>query len=282
MRILEDRKAGIFTLIPLNFGERMLIDKLLAKATRRLKFMYNGHAKGSTAEANILQFNVGGTHYRKALFLNGKRCGSTGGFKGGTTFRVRASDEESRHALGGIRDMCFFASGGLIFLREDRVAGARSLVCTGNFCKICESPIIGVSAESENRICDQCADTRCEHEYRQTVLLTPAFGLIETESCAKCKRMSPSAVARAKQTPKLQRVAEAQAHMREQLPNTHCFVGRPGDMLSMTVDEAVLVRDRNAIPLRYLQMISETVAGEDMPEALKIFDDIAKDFRERT
>ena len=275
MRIIEDCKAGTFTLIPVNFGERMLVKKLLDTVNRNLKYEYHGHAKNSTEESKVLRFNVGGTPYRKVMFYNGKKLGTTDGYKGGTNFRVRASDEESREALGGIRDMCFFASGGLLFLREAQVDNTRSIVCTGAFCKSCGSPIIGISAARENLICSECSDGKCEHEYKKTVLLTPTFGLIETEACTKCKRMSPAAFERAKQTPKLQRLAEAQAHLRALAINAHLFLGRPGDNLNMSVDEAVALRDNGAVPECYKELVAT------VPEAKAIFDDIAKDFQER-
>lgn len=281
MRILEDQKAGTFTLVPVNFGERVLMNKLLAKARRKTRYEYHGHAKNSTKENSVLRFNVGGKSYEKGLYIDGRKRGTTEGFKGGTTFRLRATDDQSRDTIGAIRDMCFFATSGLRFLKKARVDGVRSIVCTGNFCKLCNSPMIGICASDDNRICDACSKSKCEHDYHETALLTPAFGLIKTESCRHCKRMSPSGFDRAKQTPKLQRVVEAQEHIRKQLPKTHCMIGKFGDTLSMTVDEAVLVRDKNAIPLRHLKMICETVDEENIPAALKIFDDIAKDFRER-
>lgn len=273
MRILKDQKQGTYTLVPIEQGELTLVQDLLAGLSQHDKLKYHGRVE-ERGESMVLRFNFGGKPVRVPFVVDGEECGSTPGYDGGLTFNVGASDEESQEALGFMRDMCFFATGGLIFLEKVEIDGVTGICCTGGFCKSCRKPVIGISAK--NGFCDTCAETRCEHEYEETVFLAPAFGgMVAGDLCKHCKRISPDSFDRLKQTPKLQRLEEATAIIRQHVPNFVHFLGGPEDPLCITIEEASALRDHGTIPSQFQELV------DDNPEAQSLFAGLAEDMRQR-
>jgi hypothetical protein len=202
MRILEDRTAGTFTLVPQTRNERRARAKLLAALGLGSKLAYAGRTGGAKYR---LQFNFGGAY--EHVSFGGSSMMSVGTYVGGIDLVVSAGDTDSQKAIHAMRDMCFHATSGLTFLRERKVGQTRAMVFTGAFCVSCSCPIIGLAAAKGNRVCPLCAES-CAHAYEQTAFLTPAFGALLADVCTKCHRMSPEAVARARALPKLTRLAE--------------------------------------------------------------------------
>jgi len=263
MRVVENREAGTFTLTPDGTDEQTIVGQLLARLNARDRLEYNGQVQKGRDKPMILRFNAGGKPIRVPVVVEGHAIGTESGFDGGVTLDLSGSDDESIAALAPMRDMCFLASGGLIFLREGEIDGVASIVCTGGFCNHCQSPVIGPMTTEEHCVCDKCAKNVCEHEYEETLMLSPAFGLIAAEACKHCKRLSPSAVERAQKTPKLERLIEAQ-----KMFGGTVFLANLGNM---TLDEAVALRDHGTIPESYREQAASN------PEVAQIFKALAED-----
>lgn len=181
MRISSDYKAGAYTIVPDTAEDTVSLKNVFAQKPFNV-LKYAGRDGDPT---DTLYFTVGSPELHK--------------------FVLQGSDESSRRALGGIRDMCFFANPRLVVI--EKYSSAEKLVCTGTFCKHCGHPIIGLAAGSE--VCDACAE-KCKHTYRPSMGLGYGFGqAVKLDICRACHRASPESIERAKKLTVIERFAEA-------------------------------------------------------------------------
>jgi hypothetical protein len=76
---------------------------------------------------------------------------------GGITLVLRGTTEEDKREVVQIRNMCFWGSGGLIFIRETRIDCKKAIVTTGKYCKHCGAGMINLT-ECEWNTCDACSE----------------------------------------------------------------------------------------------------------------------------
>lgn len=254
MRILRNADQGTYYIVPVSEDEKALTETLLSDIPLLSKLAYAGRTERD-GESMRLRFKSDGS----------------------ISLEISASDTESEDALSTMRDMCFFGgTGGLIFLSAVSVEGVRALSCTGGFCKLCSKPMIGISV-GEDAVCVTCSETNCTHEFEPTVFLSPAFGgLVATDACKHCHRMSDESFARLKSTPKIKRLEDATAFLRDQGIGFDMYLGGPRQPLGMSLEDAVALRDSGTIPEHLQRMV------DNDPAALKLFEHLAEDMRTRT
>jgi hypothetical protein len=200
MRIIRDEDGGTVMLVPVNDTEREALNGILGHFVSGGRLEYGGKARGSTDEDTVLEFNAGGVRE-----LNG------GEFVGGTNLLLRGTEGRDRAVVNTIRNMCYFGAGALFLVGESNQNGERALVCTGGFCRHCEHPIMGLSADS--KVCDACA-AKCKHEYRSSVGVGFGFSqVVALDICPYCHRASPDSIEQVKRLTVLERFSAAKQGM---------------------------------------------------------------------
>jgi len=187
MRIICDSKLATLTFVPVEAEEKRVIASIATKLKPGDKMVYGGRKDfGDNREFCDIRLHAGG---RKATKTedNGKGRFTYPIHIGGTELVLHGSTEEDKHEVNRLRDICFFRTGGLVFLGKTKVKGDKAIIITGEFCKLCNKQMVRF-VDCEWGICDACA-AKCKHNY--------VFGPVHSkegrlgEYCDKCGRGKP-------------------------------------------------------------------------------------------
>ena len=189
MHIIEDDKKGTITLCPTNAEEKRAVIFIAKTVKVGQKLTYNG--RGNSPDGSTMVYlHVGG----KKKEVIKKRRGDVKVIKdkmfGGHRFVLRGTSPEDKNSVAGIRDMCYFATTGLIYLGKAGINGSIAVVFTGGYCKLCKSPMIDIG-RCEWKVCEACA-AKCDHNYISGFVHGGPAGALATGSyCDKCGRGKP-------------------------------------------------------------------------------------------
>lgn len=169
MRVIRDEKLATYTLVPIEQEEEQILASIAATIQTGDKLSYGGRGRdGEDDKFCTVHLHIGGVE----LVLGG-------------------STEDDKYEVNGIRNTCYFGSGGLIFLGVVEVDGKKAIVTTAKYCKQCGGAMINCFA-CEWGICDACA-AKCEHLYERGSIHGPKIDIGMGEFCGLCGRGKPKA-----------------------------------------------------------------------------------------
>lgn len=185
MRIIRNDSEATWTLLPTNLLERLTIYRIVNRLKPNDKIVYGGrNADKKTRETLSLLFFVGS----KVIPQTRGRV-TTNVREGGIKFTLKGTSSKDREEIGAIRDTCYFASGGLIFLSLPKVDGRTSILTTATHCKNCGARIIDMD-RAEWRICASCV-LKCEHQYKEGPTHGGGLNIGLDSFCLKCGTAKP-------------------------------------------------------------------------------------------
>lgn len=181
MEVVRDYNQGLFTLVPLDQAELLLLQYCKEKVSPDDTFFY----RGKNGKLKNLKFQIGGT---PMIESNSNSISPI--YHGGFEFILKGDTTEDMDAIADIRDMCYFGSVDARFLNIAEVNGKEVIVITGGQCSLCDHFII-TPAECHSKVCDNCSDL-CDHEYDLQGLAVGGESNISYRSgCSKCLRTKP-------------------------------------------------------------------------------------------
>lgn len=143
MHVIRNNEMGTLTLCPTEPTEREVVEFIANTVKVGEKLNYNGRQTEDDGSCTI--------HLRIGEKESSRRL------------TVRGTSADDKKSVGAIRDMCFFGSGGLVYLGKVEVEGTPALVFTGLYCKVCGGAMIG-TLTCEWATCNMCAE-KCKHNY---------------------------------------------------------------------------------------------------------------------
>lgn len=169
MRVIRNDQAQVIIFSATNLVEQEDLDFIVANTQVGEKLEYSGR-KTRGDDRYAISF-LAGPNQRKIL--------------------INGTSEEDVSETSRIRDMCFFASGGLIYIGStELIRGIPSVIFTGCYCSLCWSTMISLIA-CEWNVCDACSK-KCEHIwYRGAGHGGPRGSLWMGEFCKTCGRAKP-------------------------------------------------------------------------------------------
>ena len=175
--------AWIFT--PTNEEEEKFLNLINPKTELR----YNGMIRDSNHPKNIsLKFIVNGTWGTHREVVDGVQVKKSG-FSGGMQLIVNGESLDDKKNIASIRDICYFKTGGIIFISSHDTEKKKSYLLCGNFCSQCSSPLIDLVSCGKTT-CDDCAK-KCNHQYEKMPVHGDGIILAVGECCEKCGRIRP-------------------------------------------------------------------------------------------
>lgn len=196
MLLTVNEEMGLWTLIAVSEDEATLVSNATALLQVKDKIIYRGSSSNrETRELKHIRFHVGGKPEQK--ITRNPSGGSTHEtiYVGGVEVIVEPSTPYSRMVMGGMRDTCFFADGCIYFIEASSIQGLPTIVCTGSFCKHCNSPILK-PGRCEWHTCDACVE-KCEHEWKEgSVHGGDAGDLGLGQYCGKCGIGKPNGISK--------------------------------------------------------------------------------------
>ena len=166
MKIVSDVKLGTYTFVPKEKGEQEILSTLVKSIKPGEKLKYEGCSQDNREKKDFRIVHLTGPNNLKLIL-----AGST---------------REDRFDVNNIRNLCFFGSGGLIFLGAMTVGDKTAIVVTGKYCKLCGAAMIDWGA-SEWSTCDACA-AKCTHKYVRHVVHGPKVDMDVADFCTICGR----------------------------------------------------------------------------------------------
>jgi hypothetical protein len=183
MQIIRNKEVANFIFVPTEEKETEVLNQIIAIAKPDDKMTYGGRNGGDGDKPFVVYLHLG-SHTEENMTIH--RDEEVGGVK----LELRGSGEDSDNEVRLIRDVCFFGSGGLIFLGTCEVDGKTAIIVTASKCKLCGGPMISM-ASCEWRTCDACA-SKCEHDYVSGMVHGGNVGNMGIgEFCDKCGRGKP-------------------------------------------------------------------------------------------
>jgi len=191
MRIIRDNKAGTFTFVPTEPIEISAFDQLVNAVKKGDEFAYGGRENdGNSNEYLKIHLHFGSVEVDDEK-VDGNITIRKKVHKGGTHLLLQGSSAEDKKIVNRIRDICYFGSGGLIFLETALLDNATAFVFTAKFCKHCQAPMID-RCSCEWSTCGVCA-AKCEHVYVRGLVHGGSAGDGGVgEFCGNCGRCKPS------------------------------------------------------------------------------------------
>jgi hypothetical protein len=191
MKIIRDKQLATLTLVPVDADEKQVIVSIAAMLKPEDKLSYGRRGRdGDDDKFCTVHLHAGARKERQSK-TEGNITVTRDVHIGGVELVLRGTTEEDKHEVGRIRDMCYFGSGGLIFIGETEVDGVKAIVSTGLRCKHCGAGMIRYS-DCEWETCDACA-ARCEHNYVRGAIHGGGTDIGVGEFCDKCGRGKPKA-----------------------------------------------------------------------------------------
>lgn len=190
MRIIRDVQLATYTLVPMEVSEQELIHEIAASLKPGDKMAYNGRTREDD-KFSIVHLNAGGREEQQSKTDGGLTVCQTV-YSGGVKLTLRGSTEEDKYEVNGIRNTCYFGSGGLVFLGTVPVDGKVALVTTADYCKLCGAAMID-SGRCEWKVCSACAD-KCDHRYERGAIHGSGVDIGVGEFCQVCGLGKPDPV----------------------------------------------------------------------------------------
>ena len=192
MKIIRDKQLATLTFVPVESAEEQIVASIVAMLKPEDKLSYGGRERdGDDDKFCIIHLHAGAREETQSK-TEGNITVTRDVHVGGVKLTLVGTTEEDKHEVGRIRDMCYFGSGGLIFIGETEVDGKKTIVTTGLRCRHCGAGMIRYS-DCEWKTCDACA-AKCEHNYVRGMIHGGGVGDMGVgEYCDKCGRGKPKA-----------------------------------------------------------------------------------------
>lgn len=188
MRIIRDEKSKTITLLPMEIEEAETLKLIAEKGKPGEQLRYGGCSSDDPEYKFCIVYLYFGSERKdvvKEETANFKLV-HRGANVGGIQFALRGTTEQDKYEINGIRNTCYFGSGGLIYLGKVEVDGKVGIVCTAKYCSKCGATMLG-RLECEWNICDDCAK-KCRHAYERGAIFGPGVDIGMGEFCGKCGR----------------------------------------------------------------------------------------------
>ncbi|MCA9355170.1 hypothetical protein KC865_01295 [Candidatus Kaiserbacteria bacterium] len=190
MQILINAEEAILTLVPATDEESETIAAIAARMKPEEKLKYGGRGTDPEGEDFCTVFlHAGGESEIVEEKVNPNFTVVQRQFTGSTKLELVGTTEDDKYAIGGIRNACYFATGGLIFLGETMYDGKQAINVTAARCKHCSANLIEFG-RCEWKTCAKCAE-KCEHEYKRGMVHGPGLDMGVGEFCTKCGSGKP-------------------------------------------------------------------------------------------
>lgn len=200
MHIIRDETKQTWAITPVGIQENLLLRLASSRLHQGEKIKYGGmktNPRKTNEPITALFFHIGGKLARKtARSRTGKSTITESTHPGSFKLTIKPTNPVDLEELGAMRDVCFFGSGGLIFLEAKKSVWKTSLVTTGRLCKICRKPMISMRA-CEWGICDEDAQI-CNHQYERGAIHGGGLDIGIGEFCTVCGKTKPKTAAEQK------------------------------------------------------------------------------------
>jgi len=185
MRISLSVEMGILVFYPTHSAERELVNFIIKTVSLGEKLDYDGCIEQEDDSYGVY-FLIGAKKDRVSR-NKGTFTLISSGLKGGRRFTLRGTTRNDEKLVRYIRDMCYFASAGIIYLGDIKTeSGESAIVFTGARCVNCNAAVIGLRCE-----CKLCND--CIREYGFNFACNPSeFSTTEKKNIQKFQYLLPS------------------------------------------------------------------------------------------
>ncbi len=182
MKVILNHELATITLLPVETKEFVTLINLLGALKPGDKLCYGGRKDEGEFCAIILR---AGGHDEPKIEKHGSITHHFRKCVGGIEFVLRGSTEDDKHAVGYLRDVCYYGSNGFIFLTDRTAEGERALVMTATHCQHCGAQMID-RGRCEWKTCAACAD-KCDHTYKRGLCHGGSAEMAGMgEFCTKC------------------------------------------------------------------------------------------------
>lgn len=189
MKIIRDKQQATLTFVPVDASEGQIIASIATMLKAEDKLSYGGRGRDSDNERFCTVHLHAGGHEEERVETDRNVTVHRTVHVDGIKLVLQGTTEEDKREVGRIRDMCYFGSGGLIYIGETEIDGKKAIITTGLRCKHCGSGMIR-HADCEWKTCDACA-AKCEHTYVQGTIHGGNLDIGFGEFCDKCGRGKP-------------------------------------------------------------------------------------------
>lgn len=172
MNIERNAEAGTMLFLASRDSEDDMLAKVGFYCMPGCYLRYDGCQRGDDASISALSLYACGLLRRCAVQVT-----------------VRGDTARDCEELVHIRDICYWGTGGVIFLRSAVINGRAGIVITGGHCRVCHAEVIG-HKESVWSVCASCA-AKCSHHYDRGVVYSSRRRVEMRRLCLKCGRISP-------------------------------------------------------------------------------------------
>ncbi|MBI3956359.1 MAG: hypothetical protein HY340_00005 [Candidatus Kerfeldbacteria bacterium] len=191
MKIIRDNPSATLTLVPVEADEEQVIASIAAILKPEDKLSYGGRGRDGDDDRFCTVHLHAGSREEERIETGRNVTIHRTVHVGGVELVLRGSTEEDKHEVGSIRDMCYFGSGGLIFIGMTEVDGKKAIVTIGKRCQHCGAGMTRFT-ECEWNTCDACA-AKCEHNYVRGMIHGGGTDMGVGEYCDRCGRGKPKA-----------------------------------------------------------------------------------------
>lgn len=189
MKVIRDEKLATYTLVPIDKEEEEILISIIKLLKVGDGLSYGGRGRDGDDDKFCMVHLHAGARRERQTKTEGNSSVTRWVHIGGVELLLRGSTEDDKYEVNGIRNICYFGSGGLIFLGEIEVNGKKAIVVTAKYCKVCGRAMINLVA-CEWSVCDDC-DAKCEHAYVRGAVHGGGLEIGVREFCQKCGRVKP-------------------------------------------------------------------------------------------
>ncbi len=190
MQIVMNAEEAVLTLVPVSMEETDTIATIAARMKPEDKLEYAGRRKDLDDEdfCTVI-LHAGGTSELVEEEVNQDLTFIQRQFTNSTKLELIGTTKADKFAISKIRNACYFATGGLIFLGETSHNGKQAINVTAARCKHCSANLIDFG-RCEWKTCAKCAE-QCAHEYERGMIHGPGLDMGVGEFCTKCGMSKP-------------------------------------------------------------------------------------------
>jgi hypothetical protein len=190
MKIIRDEQAATWTLVPVEASEEQVITDIIAILKPEDRIFYDGRDQdGDDDKFSVIYLYAGARKEKQDKTVNKNIINTRSIYIGGVKLILRGSTKKDKYEVNGIRNTCYFGSGGLIFLGGTEVDGKKAVITTAKRCKHCGAGMIDL-VSCEWSTCDACA-AKCEHNYDYGFVHGRGREIGMDDFCDKCGRVKP-------------------------------------------------------------------------------------------
>lgn len=191
MKIIREDELGTWTLVPVREDETQIIDSISTLLQPGDMLSSGGSGRMVDGFVSYVNLFAGSKEEEQTrpLAPGSNSTVTETVHVGGIKLVLVGDDEDSKYAVNGIRNACFFGIGSVIYLGTTTVEGVQAISITGRRCKLCSSRMISLT-ECMWAVCDNCA-SKCEHNYIHGVVQGPNIDLSMGYYCNLCGRGMP-------------------------------------------------------------------------------------------